>query len=701
MTKTVSKSAVKIALICLISLFLLCISGFALTYVNANDAIVTDVKITIDFAEYDEKFPDGVLNKNYRVFDATAKDNLGNDVVVDYIVTDPNNKVVLVSNNKFKTELLGQYVITYKATSGVVEDVETVVINVVEECQELSYEFSSNLNSEGVTGELYYLFDGKSVGGVGTINTVMTITYNGETIQYSDFGQLKYFKPIKSGVYKINVVLTDFVDNVKSDTKDITISDSNLPLMSNPSLALINKVGDKVKLPMIDAVLYANGQSYFVPVKVYYDNVDITSTMTYTATTAGEHTVTYEAVNVFDNNYKAVKTYNVPAVEESKDLYVSNYFALDNFVGSYPESADGYVLTTQNDYASFQFKSKIHEEFASINLGLFGIEEISTLPFESIDIVLTDSNKGDEKVTLSFVNDKVMKVYNNGIMVYESESTLLNVFRSALFAKYDYLTNSIVDANGVKMLDIEFFDNGSLFTGFSSGYLYVSCRINGVVNETSLSVRSIATVAIAAGGSDMRKPMFCTTDDFSGSISANVGQTIKLVCPKAFDLLNDDKVTYTIQIVHTKNTIDGIISDKPININGSTYDLYIDDIGSYNVRFFANDSCGNQQRATMTIHVEDRISPSIEIKDFDVTEVVVGQTITLPMAEVSDNITFDLEKMPTFIYVKYGDYFRDTVYGNTFTFNAVGEYVFTYAVWDEAGNHTTVKYVVNCVEKGE
>ena len=114
MTKISNKSVVKVAITFLITLFILCMSGFALTTANAQDATVTDVKITINFSPYEEKFPNGVKGKEYRVFDATAVDNLGNELVVDYIVTNPENKVVLVNESNLDSKDRAVYDAAYK-----------------------------------------------------------------------------------------------------------------------------------------------------------------------------------------------------------------------------------------------------------------------------------------------------------------------------------------------------------------------------------------------------------------------------------------------------------------------------------------------------------------------------------------------------------------------------------------------------------
>ena len=687
MTKITKNAVIKVVIAFLIGILALCLSGTVITSTTAQDSIITDVKITIDFSPYEDKFPNGVKNKYYRVFDASAKDNLGNDVVVDYVVTNPDGQVVLVSDGKFKTETVGEYIITYKAQSGVIEDVEIVKINVVESCEQLDYEISSDIESNGTTGQIFKLYNGTVKGGSGNIDIKMTLTIEDKEVNVYESTAFSYFVPTIQGEYTLKYQLSDFVENTKEVTKVISILDSDKPIMKTPSVSKINKVGETVKLPLVDAILYEDGKSYFVPVKVFYDDTEITSTMLYQAGEKGTHTVKYVAENVFDTTQNEEIIINVESVEQSV-LYIADYFALDNFDGSYPGNADGYLLTSKENVneAAFQFKSKIHKDFMNFEFKLSSLNAA----FDTIEITLTDSLKGDDKVTIEYSNEKTMKIKNQGLVCCQSESTLSDEVKNGIYLKYDNKNETLVDASGNVLLNISVFDDGRSFYGFSSEYVYISCKVKGITEQIVLSIKNISGNSISDASSDLIRPMFCSADDFSGSVSADLGETVILKCPKAFDLLNDDKVTYRIEITY-RPTNTTIYKGK---ING-TYELLIENSGEYRVLFFANDGY-QEQRLNMTIHVEDRISPELNV-EVPAISAKVGDTINLPEAVYSDNIS-ENDKCMYFIYVAFGDFLKDTVYDHTYTFKEAGEYVFTYSVWDEAGNNTTAKFVVNCRE---
>ena len=141
------------------------------------------------------------------------------------------------------------------------------------------------------------------------------------------FGGVKYFKPQKAGVYSFKFELSDYVEQKDIKEMDITVVDSNAPIMSMPSIQKINRVGEKVKLPIVNAVLYKGEESYLVPVKVYVDDNEVTSNMEYVASLGG-HVIKYVATN-FEGGYSTEYVYNVEVVDgDDSSKYNQDYQCL-------------------------------------------------------------------------------------------------------------------------------------------------------------------------------------------------------------------------------------------------------------------------------------------------------------------------------------------------------------------------------------
>lgn len=689
MIKTKKLSFLNKVLICFLSLLLCCVGGviFSLSSAKAEEEKVSKINININFTPYESAFPKGVVGKFYQIFPATALDNLGNDVIVETVVTDPDKNVLPINDNCFATSKVGEYVIQYSAVSNGISDVEIVKVQVLDSCEELEYEISNEIPTEVDTGLIVYLYDGVVNGGVGEKKVNISVSLGNENIPIITNGNYKYFKPIKGGTYLFTAKVVDFVGNEKIVTKEIVVSDSDTPILSTPSISLTNKLNEKVTLPVADAILYRDGNVYHVPVKVTYDGEDVTSTMSYVADEVGEHTIKYIAENAFDSQATpAVKSFTVKTVDFSNnDIYAANYFSLDNFEGTYPEKAPGYLLSVkETGDASFQFKSAIYNEFAGAEIAL---DSNSAVNFNTFEFTFADSIYGDDKVTLSLgeSNEKI-NIINNGKVCWTSANDdLYSKFVEGISLKYDYVNDTFVDKDNNVILNIKTYDDGRFFDGFKSGYVYVSCRAVNATTDTTFVVKSIGTNNITSATSDRIAPLFYDSEEIQSGIIADIGEVVTLKCPKAYDLFENEKVNYSIKILFN----DEVIYDEKV----SEYQLTVDQYGEYRVEFYAKDS-RNSQRLITFISVADRIAPKLEIDGKIKEKVKVGAEIKLPTYTFTDNVSGQ-EQCLGYVYVSYGNFRKKLVY-ETYKFEEAGTYVFTYTVWDGATNYTTREFVVTC-----
>ena len=166
--------------------------GMFLSMANA-DKDVTEVKLTVDFSPYENKFPVGVVGKTYTVFSSSAVDNFGNKVQVDVTVLGPDGTVVPLVGDKFLTDTEGIYTIKYTASVGAIYDVEKVNVKVEETCEPLSYVFNEQIADNGITGEMFYVYKGESFGGSGLIEESPKVLIGETEIELVDSGVYSYF----------------------------------------------------------------------------------------------------------------------------------------------------------------------------------------------------------------------------------------------------------------------------------------------------------------------------------------------------------------------------------------------------------------------------------------------------------------------------------------------------------------------------
>ncbi|MBE7082970.1 MAG: hypothetical protein E7373_00020 [Clostridiales bacterium] len=690
----------------LLALFIVFVGGAIFTIANAEEVNATKVEITIDFSPYEDKFPEGVVGKSYRVFDSYALDNLGNKVQVEIKVYGPDGTVVPLNENRFDTEKTGTYTIEYVAEKGALYDVETVKINVKSSCPSLNYVISDKIANKGNTGDMFYIYDGVASGGSGDVETEVSVMYgDNEKVELLQTAGASYFTPVKEGEYKIIYSLTDFIGNVCEKVKVIQISDVAIPKMEAPSITRMCFLNEKVNLPVVDAVLYKDGVKYYLPVKVYCDENDITNSMSFVATNLEGHEIKYVAENPFDRSAQNVSVYvaNVSVIETQSNVpYITNYVRLDNLAGEYPAYAPGYLMTTQRaGNAKFSIKPKIYEEFASIEFSAYNVRTESTdskgkvtgsfdldkIEFDSVKVSFTDSHFGNDKITFTLSeNENKAALYFRDNLCYQYDETLIKTLNSGLFVGYDYANKNIVDKLGSAIYNVKYYDDGRTFEGFTSKNVYIDVELVNATAGTMLVLKGVANDSINNATTDRAKPKFYLSQEISGSIGADIGDVVTLKCPKAFDLF-DENVRYFINITHQESKQE--IFDGEID---GTYDLQVALYGSYKVEFYAKDQ-KNERRKVVTVKVMDRVAPEISVSGMKAT-VKVGEEITIPKMTVTDNYSTE-DKMITYTYVSYGNFLKRLVY-DTWKFESVGVYEFTFTAWDEQSNCTTVKYVVTC-----
>lgn len=692
-------------------LFVISMVGAGYFIVNASNTVVTDIVLTVDYSPYEsEDLPIGIAGESYAVFNATAIDNSGNSVTdIDVLVRDPDGKLLLIENNRFKTEKTGEYTIIYTAKYLSLNAFETVKVRVTETGEKIEYKADERIKTQGVVGQRFSVYQGTYGGGVGELDFDMQVLdENGNAIELSVAKDSYFFIPLTSGEYKITYTITDFVGQIKHHQISFVISDSLEPVFSVPAISKVARMGDKVTFPIADAKVYVGGKEYYLPVKIYCDEVDVTDEKAVIFETAGKHIVKYVAQNLFDENYNATQTFEVTVYDPSVVLYptpdidyeeyaryIDSFMFLDNFVPSYSEMPDAedymgvYVLNADDnkDYASFEFKTKIYKEFLSVKLGSEDGADFSAITFK-----FTDSKNANDSVSVTFKeiiteeDDVVVAVYVADVLKKTFATTFKNFLVGGLNLLYNDELKSITDDTGEKIVDLDFFDDGRVFTGFKSEKAYLSFSISGITAPVRIKLSSIAQSNITGSFIDLGSPLFVTDAKFRDVISADIGDVVTLVKVKAFDLLDEN--------VNVKLTVKDPEGEKVYEGNGSEdYKLTVLNSGTYSVEYTASDTRGNSKSKKASVYVADRIPPVIEVKAIP-KSVSVGTEIELSDYKVTDNVT-EQEDIQTYIYVVYENY-QKKMLSDKYKFEKVGEYVIRYVAYDADTNCTIVEFKVLC-----
>ena len=658
---SITKSCVFILLLCAL---IFGSTGIVLG-AHADEKYVTSVTIEIDYGDYDgNDLPKGKTGKSYPVFGYVATDN-GGAAVSDVRVTvrNPDGEIVPQHGDRFETATAGEYSIIYVAVSGIVSAEKTVKVNVEEYTDTIVY----SSEHEGVpetaeTGDVVIANLGSFSGGVGDLTFETELKFGETNVDFTETVRGIYFVPEKCGEYTLIYSACDFVADKKSTTRTIAVSDSEIPVMQKPSLPASAIGGETITLPLPDGVLYRNGEKYYVPVSVYYDETEVGADMQVKNLAVGEHTVKYVCVNPLDSAKKAEYTFNLTVKDKNQPegaRLFDNYFDFENCEPITGDKKEYIVRMDKTDRAAFAFSRAIPLDYLN-----FDISTKSGLSaYSSVYMVLTDGKNAADCVKIKI---KRLSSYEN------------------LWLAYDDETRSLIDSeNGTVLEEIVSYTDGRTFEGFRSGKAFVSFEVENVKKQMEFTLRKIASNIITTDSFDYASPVFIANNDYRAVYVSYIGHSVYLPELKAFDLL-DNNPTVTLTLYDENGVIYQGKGGYTFNITKS---------GEYMAEYTATDSNGNAKPQISTIYVSDQVSPVINVSGVKTT-VKVGEEISLPKAEITDNDT-PADKITAYIYVIKGNYQKKLI-SETYKFEEAGEYVIRYVAYDKNQNYTVVEFTVIC-----
>ena len=117
----------------------------------------------------------------------------------------------------------------------------------------------------------------------------------------------------------------------------------------------------------------------------------------------------------------------------------------------------------------------------------------------------------------------------------------------------------------------------------------------------------------------------------------------------------------------------------------------ITEFGKYTVIFKAYDKFGNEASSSFNVYCYDNIAPTITVNGKIQRSIQVGESISLPNAEVKDNIDIDLSfsiyaKNPTGSFVIIDNF--------EFTPDVKGKWIIYYYTVDSCGNYALASFDV-------
>lgn len=561
---------------------------------------------------------------------------------------------------------------------------------------EVSYEY---VQSEALLGERVRFPQVKAVNPefVQSI-TVAVKTPSGKTV----FADDKYFVPEEEGEYKFFVTVKSYGEDVLIESKKLTVTKADYPVLaSEPYIPEAFVSGEVYSVPSAKFVDY-NAQT---PADVNYtvkyvtangaDSV-VSGTFTPTALVHGDKIkLIYTATSAITGKSNVLE-YSVPVLvaslgaEDGTPRYAYEKLFYSENGAELSAGADG-VRIGLTKPSSVIFANKISADF-SLRL----LPEAAN-SFDNAVITVTDSENKDISVSLEIIKNGGLSTQSTLVVCGKSftvSGSLLDL-KDGIGLEFNNRSCYIKSDDGSDVAKITEADDGSSFSGFPSGSVYLKINVKTVNAASALLVNHLNKHYFDADGFDFVAPSVVQKTQLKKS-AIYAGETIKVPAATSADVIDPD-VTVTVS-VKKEGGSDFMrdVNGTPINnlVCDKDYYFVASEPGNYMVTYTACDASGNYYLTGQNlVYVWDGSAPKISINSAIPSTVKKGGKITLPSYQASDNGKYTV--MVYAVCPNSGYVMLDS--GQSFTFTDKGTYYFHYCVFDEYFNFADVVVKTECV----
>lgn len=634
-----------------------------------------------------ETLPNAVKGAKYPVFKATAKDNITTNVEVKTnVYYEKNSKLYDVNineDNTFDVNYSGVYKIVYEAKDGVGNVAnKTLTVVTTDVDTPINIIPKAKIADSWKKGVYYILPDFKVSGGVGNIETSYKVTYNGKPVEIVD----NKFLPMELGNYTVEFFATDMTRKTQVYSFDVFVEyNDGVVFYDLPTLPKYFISGYGFKLPAVYGTDFGNNGN-----KILAD-VDIDCGFVTQTVKSG----TYFQPDVSNNmdtikiTYRAKDSnlvYEIPCIKsvKGKELQLQNYFIGEGFELDMAYNDKAVLKSTTVGNVKWEFANSVAAD--GLSLILSTVEGLST--FKELKVVLADKANASETVTVDmYMSGRILmvKVGNNTFksdVSFNSNNTI-----SLKFTGKQVIFDKVA-------IDIDKFDNGKEFKGFSSSFVYVSTEIVNATVGCGYEIRKFDNQTICETAFDSIEPRITILDNYGGFKKiGEVSNTARIIIS---DVL-DPNSRASISAVDPNHQVIKDINGQPIDELSPEiqYSIPLNEYGQYAIKYVARDSSDNEATFSYSIGVLDDIAPEIKITSDYTKSCKVGETIIVPTFEVTDNYNKP-EDIITFVNIKSPSriFYPLPAHSNSLVASMAGEYEVTITALDQAGNMATFSYVV-------
>ena len=598
---------------------------------------VTDRTAPSVAVHWDGDTPNACVGKPYPIFDAYGLDSLDGRLRASATVYLSKNGVkerILINDGAFTPTEAGVYEIVYKTVNSAGATAQkTMVVEAKDEKDLKPLNVTVPDYAETVRqGENFEIAAATLFGGSGYSSGKIVLSFNGNVMEeYANANRTVRFE--SAGIYTLRYVVEDVYTGLKTEEEvTVTVVSPTKPVFEALGLPKAFIVGKTYKLPMATAYDYSSGQREFATVKLYVNGDEKTANETVKFDAAGSAKIEYKATNA--DGATDTLSFDVPSIdvkEKTKPIYLSRYFLYDENV-SVSAATTSLTFSTEKD-TTVSFINFVPVELFLVKFSV--PEQYANL--SGLNVILTDSVCPTEKIVLHISrleNSKESSAFTINGVACDPISGVIGGAENLGFA-LKIKGNTLTDGEDKKFTLVN--PDGSVFNGFTSGWVNVEFGVVGVENgETAgFSISTIVNQTVGSAASDRGKPNLLVYGEIP--LFAEINTELSLPKLEAYDVLDSEVELYVSVMLAGE-----ILIEQQVYTQDFT--LPIDRYGKYNVIFVIRDSSGREQETAYVVKVYDKEPPSLTLSAGYVKEARVGKTVKLATAKTDGTLTVAVSK---------------------------------------------------------
>ena len=639
--------------------------------------------------------PNGLVGKAYKFFPAEFYDFY--DGMLNYQVSikgPTDNEYSLANTNSFVPSIAGTYKLFYSAIdnsgnkSGVIFDVE--VYNALPSIEIQVENFDANI----IVGEKFRIPQIFAEGGSGEL--VLTT----KVIRVSDNKiisiQNNEFIPLFSGEYDIVFSITDYLNNVATETITIVATASKQPVIKS-ELVMYEKFVDGVtiELPSVNAFDYDTlpGQVLNAKTEITVKGTgdksnysELLSSHLFTPTKekfGDKVSIEYKVYCAgYEQNAISLPSYEIDIINLEE---IEEFFSIDNskVLIEANKKTDGEKFVKMSALKAGTIEATFINPLMADNFEfLFAVSE-NEKNFDSIKLVLTDffDSRIRLELTIEEWNTDNTYVYYQG-----QKRSMSGGFGTDAPLLLKYMANKgLADYTG------EVLFNLSDFSGFPSGRVWTTIIIENASADAAIQLKTIGTQTLGARYNSKGKVPY--TDVIAPVLQLNeavpldikLGNTVNIPMVSVYDVFKPYLET-NYSVTAPNGTI--LIEKKKL-VEGESF--VVSSYGIYTITYSAYDG-ENEGTMQVSIIVSDNTIPRIFYNGKTEIEARTGEVLKAKKLEAYDSYDGNV---PVYVYmIDSAGKMIEITNTMSYKFLSKGKHILRYYAYDANYNYDIKDIVI-------